>query len=122
MTERLDRVVPSGLSVRSDGCSVNVYCKGLHLHGSAAADYVADVDGRTLADRLSTAAWAILSGTQDAIMEILTEQWPLGPNGGAAEPEARVEGDRLLMWFGEEQAPVVALPPLDLADVMERTT
>ena len=52
-------------------------------------------------------------------METLTEEWPLGPNGRVLEPGARVDGDQLLMWFGDERAPVIALPTLPIAEILE---
>ena len=118
MAERLNGVVPSELAVRSDGPSVDVYGRSTNRHASAAAD-ITEQDGRSLVERLDTAALSILGGTQDAVMEILTEQWPLGPNGGVVYPNARVEGGRLFMWFGDERAPVIVLPPLNVADITD---
>ena len=101
---------------------MDVFGRGTDRHASAAADIIADDDGRSLEERIDTAAWAILNGAQDAVMEILAEQWPLAPNGSVVDPQARIEDDRLLMWFGEEKAPVVALPPLKVRDVLESAT
>ena len=122
LAERLDHVVPSGLSVCARGSSVAVHGPGAARPASEAAEIVSDEDGRALADRIETAARAILNGVQDEVMEILTEQWPAGLNGSAVYPNARVEGDQLLMWFGEEPSPVIVLPPLPVADVMESTS
>jgi hypothetical protein len=96
-----------------------VYAGGDDRHASAAATILRDEDDRSLPERVSTAAWAILNGAQDAVMELLSEEWPLGPNGTVAEPGARVEGDRLVMWFGEESAPVIVLPPVVIAEILE---
>jgi hypothetical protein len=118
MAERLDGVVPSGLTVHSQGPSIDIYARNTHRHASAAADIITE-DGRSLAEQIDTAARSILGGAQDAVMEILMEQWPLGPSGRVVYPDARVEGGRLLMWFGDERAPVIVLPPLNVSDVIE---
>jgi hypothetical protein len=52
-------------------------------------------------------------------MELLREQWPVGEGSQAAEPDARVQEDRLLMWFGDEEKPLIVLPPLRLSDLLE---
>src|SRR5205814_3863257 len=119
MAARLAEVVPSGFTVRSNGVSVDVYGGADDRHASAGAIIVGDEDGRSLAERIETAAWSILNGAQDGVMEILREQWPIAAEGRAAEPEARVQGDELRMWFGDENAPTVALAPLNLRDVIE---
>jgi hypothetical protein len=119
IAERLDQVIPPGLSVRAEGTSVNVYAAKTSRHASGSAETITDDDGRTLVERISTAALVILGGAQDAVMDILTEEWPLGPDGSVVYPASRVEGDNLLMWFGDEQAPVLGLPPLDLTELTD---
>jgi hypothetical protein len=109
----LNQVVPPGLSVRSQGISVNVYSARTSRHAGAGAQRLGELT-EPVEKQIEGIAWAILNGAQDGIMDILTEQWPLGSDGRAAEPGARVEGDQLRMWFGEERAPVLTLPPLDL--------
>jgi hypothetical protein len=119
MAARLAGVVPSGFTVRSNGVSVDVYAGADDRHASAGAAFIGDEDGRSLAERIETAAWAILNGAQDGVMEILREQWPSAADGRAAEPGARVQGGELWMWFGDENAPTVALAPLDLREVVD---
>src|SRR5689334_20787814 len=115
MAQRLSQVVPSGLSVRSNGSSVDVYGRNSDRHASAAAEIIRAEDGRSLAELIDTAARAILGGAQDAVMEILAEQWPLDPSGRVVYPDARVDGGQVLMWFGQDQAPVIVIPPLNVA-------
>jgi len=117
LAARLDKVVPRGLSVRAEGTSVNVCAATDDRHASAGAELIGEQDGRTLAERAEAAAWGILDGAQDGVMEILREQWPLGRDGKAVDAGIRVEGNQLLMWFGDEHAPVIALPPLNLDDL-----
>jgi hypothetical protein len=117
LATRLDKVVPPGLSVRAEGTSVNVYSATDDRHASAGAELIAEQDGRTFAERAEVAAWGILEGAQDGVMELLREQWPLGRDGKAVHAGTRVNGNELLMWFGDEGAPVIALPPLNLDDL-----
>jgi hypothetical protein len=44
----------------------------------------------------------------------LKEPWP-ATAGAMPDAEARVDGRRLIVWFGPETAPVLALAPLPLA-------
>jgi len=117
VARRLDKIVPSGLSVRAEGTSVNVYSATDDRHASAGAEIIADQDGRTFAELAQAAAWSILDGAQDGVMELLREQWPLGRDGKAVDAGTRVNGSELLMWFGDERAPVIALAPLSLDDL-----
>jgi len=116
---RLNEIVPVGFSVRANGCSVDVYTASDDRHASAAASIVMERDGRSLAELVQLAAWAILNGAQDSVIEMLREQWPLGPNGRVAEPAARVEGELLLMWFGKEDQPVIRLSPVSVGEITE---
>ena len=119
MAARLNAVVPSGLLVRSDGPSIGLFTGTDIWGGSIAAEIIADDDGRSLAEKVETAVLAILEGIQDDIMESSKEQWPIGRNGKVSLPGSRVDGERLFMWFGDEADPVVAFPPLSLAEVLE---
>ena len=116
---RLNAVLPPDFSVRAKGANVDVYARGQDRHASVSAKLLASDDGRSLTELMEVAAQGILDGAQDGIMEILTEEWPLGSSGRAAEPGTRVVGDRLLMWFGEEDAPIIALQPLPIAEILE---
>jgi hypothetical protein len=115
---RLDKVVPPGLSVRAEGTSVNVYSATDDRHASAGAELISEEDGRSLSERAALAALGILDGAQDGVMEILREQWPVSAARNAPDAGTRVDGNLLLMWFGDENAPVITLPPLNLDDVV----
>jgi hypothetical protein len=116
LATRLDSVVPPGLSVRARGFVVGV-CDPQWWGGSAIADIVAIEDGRSIVERVETAAQAILSGIQDEVMETTKEQWPVGSTG-VGNPEVRVIGDELRMWFGDESKPVLRLDSLDLNELV----
>lgn len=112
IAERLHSVMPGGLSVRARGDVVVPDWWG----GSAIADIVGREDGRTIVERVQTAAIAIMNSTQDEVMESTKQQWPMGSTG-VAYPEARVIGEHLHLWFGEEAAPAFRLEPIALSEL-----
>jgi hypothetical protein len=112
---RLDSVVPAGLSVRAEGSAVSLYDPE-SWGSSLAADILTEEDGRSIVELVETAAYAIMNSIQDEVMESTKEQWPPGPRG-AAEPEARVIGEQLHLWFGDETAPILRLQPVDLIEL-----
>ena len=112
---RLDDAVPNGLFVRAHADIVGV-CDPDWWGGTGIADIVGTDDGRTIVERVVTAARAIMSSTQDQVIESTKEQWPMGPMG-VAYPEVRVVGEHLHLWFGEEKAPVIRLEPIALTDL-----
>jgi hypothetical protein len=113
----LDEVIPDGLSVRSAGSSLAVYSDGVVVGSSAALEILDDADDSGLTARIETAARAALSGVQDVIIEIIRSPWPATPGGGSdlPQPDCRVEGQELLVWFGAGEAPLLALPAIQLA-------
>ena len=112
LAARLNAVVPDGLTVRAEGSAVSVYDPAL-CGGSAAAESLGKRTGRSIAQLVETVAWAIMESTQDVVMESTKEQWPMGATR-AADAGARVVGDRLYLWFGDEDKPVLCLEPVDL--------
>jgi hypothetical protein len=119
VVSRLNEVIPPRVSVRANGVAVDVYGERGNRAASGAGVIVGDDDGRSLEERVEIAARSILNGAQDAIMELLREQWPLGPNGKAAYSDARVIKGQLRMWYGEEDAPVLVLAPVPIDEIFE---
>ena len=119
VADRLNAVVPRGLSVRAEGTTVSLYAPSW-WPGSSAAEIVTDDDDRSIVDRAETAARTILNAMQDVVMESTREQWPR-PTGAvnAPYPDARVVAEHLQMWFGEEAAPVLRLEPIDLKELAD---
>ena len=115
LAARLNAVVPRGLSVRAEGSAVSVYDPVLS-GGSAGADIFGKGDRRSIAELVETAAWAIMNSIQDVVMESTREQWPMGA-ARAADPGVRVVGDRLHLWFGDEENPVLRLESVDLSEL-----
>ncbi len=116
VAERLNAVVPDGLTVRADGSAVGVYDPAL-CGGCYGAEIFGKEDGRPIVELVETAAWAIMNGIQDVIMESIREQWPMGTTR-AADPGARVAGDQLHLWFGDEDNPVLRLESVDLTTLV----
>ena len=116
LADRLNQIVPAGFTVRSEGIRVNVYQDGRDLGGSPALVILAERDGRSVDEKIETAVLAVLSDIQDRIIEACKGPWPGGFGRGAdlPMPDCRVTGDRLRLWFGEENAPVISVAPIAL--------
>jgi len=117
VADRLDAIMPRGLSVRAEGTTVSLYDPSC-WPASSAAEIMTDDDDRSIVERVETAARSILNATQDVVMESTREQWPR-PTGAANAPypDARIVGERLQMWFGDEAAPALRLEPVDLTEL-----
>ena len=115
MAERLSEIVPPGFSVRVHSAfAIDIIGPdGDDRHADATAVILDLVDRRSPLERAETAASAILSGAQDAVMERLTEQWPLTSDGRWAAPGVATRDGRIEMWFGDEAAPVLRLRSID---------
>jgi len=58
-----------------------------------------------------------MSQVQDLVAVATTEPWPLvivNNRRDMAMPNARVEGNRLHMWYGDSAVPALRLPSVDL--------
>jgi hypothetical protein len=114
---RLNSAVPAGLSVRAKGSEVTLYDPE-SWGASFAAESLTNEDGQPIVELVESVAYTIMNSIQDEVMESTKEQWPLGPRG-AAEPEARVIGEQLHLWFGDEAAPILRLDPVNLIEVAD---
>jgi hypothetical protein len=106
----LDDVAPAGFSVVADGGRIAVTRGGLVVGGSAAPEILED----DAEPHLETVTRSAISAVQDVFAEELTEPWP-ATAGAMPDADARVDDDRLIVWFGSETAPVLALAPFPLA-------
>lgn len=69
------------------------------------------------AERVRDVAYELMSQVQDVIAESTREPWPLTVVDGRrdmAMAEAVIEGDELLMWYGDREAPALQLPAVRL--------
>jgi len=117
---RLNKIVPAGFTVQSNGISVDVYHDGRDLGGTPALDILADRDGRRVSEKIEVAVRAVLSAVQDRVIEELKGPWPGEFRRGAdlPIPDCRVAGDQLLLWFGDESAPAISVLAIPLhADI-----
>lgn len=68
-------------------------------------------------DVYADAAESVLSLAQDVVCEAIDATWP-GPPGAGVDlpmPGARVDGDLVRLWYGDEDAPVLRLRDVQLA-------
>jgi hypothetical protein len=115
LAERLTGVVPAGFVVHEQDAELVVLHDGQVVGISGAPTILETVDAlREPRDNLETAARAALSAVQDYVAEVTTEPWPSAV-GRQPNPDARIDGDSLSMWFGPEDGPVLRLRPVDLA-------
>ena len=115
LARRLDDVAPAGVTVRAQAADLAVLHAGRVVGISGAPAILETVEAlHEPAENLETAVRAALSAVQDYIAEATTEPWP-GTGGRQPNPDARVEANTVLMWFGPEGEPVLSLPPIDLA-------
>jgi hypothetical protein len=80
-------------------------------------------DELLLAEEAPWGAVGVLDLVQHEIAEETMEPWPARSGRqyrGFPNPHARLDGDDLRMWFGEDAHPVLMLDPVDLADVLLR--
>lgn len=74
-------------------------------------------------ENVRLAAYAVLSGVQDHIVEATAEQWPasLSKQRALALPGVTIEDHRLMLWYGDPSAPTLKLEPLSVEELGLRT-
>ncbi len=86
--------------------------------GGDGATTALDVDDDDIGDFevYAEAAEGVLSLAQDVVCEALDATWPAAADGSVdlPIPGARVDGGSMRLWYGDEDAPVLALSPLQL--------
>jgi hypothetical protein len=111
LASRLDDVAPDGFSVVADEGRIRVSRGGSVVGGSAAPEILED----DAEPHIETVARSAASAVQDVFAEELKEPWP-ATAGAMPDADARLDDYLLIVWFGSETAPVLALAPLPLAD------
>jgi hypothetical protein len=105
---RLRDVVPEGFTV-----SASTSGSGVEMSLSYVEEIVEQPHG-SFAGHVETAAWNVLSSLQDLIAEETTEPWPDTNGSSLPVPETAVESGVLRLWYGDRDAPVLALRPIPL--------
>jgi hypothetical protein len=107
LAERLDGVVPAGVQIFAQGASVSVQDdSGLGLVQDVGG--ILEQHGDSI-DLIVLACLSVLNSVQDFVAETLTVPWP---DAEMAMPGVRVADDRILLWYGDESDPALALPPI----------
>lgn len=118
LATRLDSVVPAPFRLSARGGRLEVYV-GENLDSTPSTlEMIVDDQSRELAERLESAVSAILSEVQDTISEHLHTPWPSVDGRHMALPGVRVDAELIHLWYGDEQAPVLRISAVKIADII----
>ena len=121
LAARLNEVVPEPCRVEAESKGVSVYAVDALLGGSDAPLMLEDDDDCAPGERLTGAAYFVLSGVQDCICEYLGEPWPSADGRNLAMPQVRSDERQVALWYGSEdrEAAVISLPPILIAEISD---
>lgn len=110
LRDRMQDVVPPKIRVSTEG-DMLVFRSGYSTgrSGSYACQWLRQGRG-SWSERLQQAARLAFSDLQDFVDEETTEPWP--GKTTPPTPDARIEAGRLLIWFGDPNAPDLEINPL----------
>lgn len=115
---QMSAVMPPGYRLEIDGEILWLTSPDGGRAGSSSDWLIQDV---LLEDDALVGAVQGLNQIQQEIAEETTDPWPAasGPEyGGFPEPGGQIVRDRLHLWFGSRDEPVIELEPIDLANVI----
>lgn len=118
LARRLNDIAPAFFRLSADEGRVNIYNGDTLDTISYTPEFVED-ETRELKDVLFTATWSVLSALQDVISELTRDAWPSTDRRTMALPDVRVDADAVHLWYGEERAPLIPLPPIRLDEIMK---
>lgn len=96
----------SGYRISAEDADVVLLAPQGDRSSNGAAGILDDVDDqRDLAERVTTAARAVLSHVQDTLAAATGQPWP-GTGPQLPLPDARIEEGDLIAWFGDSGSPV----------------
>lgn len=110
----MKEVTPAGIAVSTEGDRLvfrSSYSAG--RAGSYACQWLHRGTG-SLSERVREAARLAFSDLQDFVDEETTEPWPGMTT--PPTPDARIEARCVIVWFGDPQAPDLAITPLLVED------
>jgi hypothetical protein len=114
LCDRMKEVIPAGIGVSADGDLLmfrSSYSSG--TAGSYACQWIHTGTG-SVTERVRQAARLAFSDLRDFVNEETTEPWP-GVTS-PPRPDARIEAGRVIIWFGDPQAPDLVIPSIQLED------
>jgi hypothetical protein len=126
LAARLSAVVPGrvSISVSEEGQLLFRLYDSWYAGGSDPRTALVDLGGDP-AEAVCVAAANALDALQDYVCEASGEPWPVVKGGSEkrtiANPHAVVAGSRIHMWFGDHDAPTLALEDLPVESVIETT-
>jgi hypothetical protein len=113
------RLIAAIDSLMPASCTTSIHRRWLTVaidgNAEVSIDLAVDED---LPDRDAVLAFNVLSTIQDVIVRASTRPWP--PTSDPLHlpyPGARLRQGQLVVWFGSESHPTVAVPPIDLATI-----
>lgn len=112
LAERMKAVVPSGVRISVEG---NMLWFRSDFNSGSSGSYACqwlDEGTGTPSERIREACWHAFSDLQDFVDEETTEPWP--GLRTPPTPYARIENGSVIVWFGDAQAPDLAITPLTL--------
>ena len=86
-----------------------------------ASPEIADDETRELGERLYTAVEVVLNSVQDSISEETRAPWPSKDGRAMATLGVRVGRDAIYLWYGDETAPVLEVPKIPFAEIVEQS-
>ena len=120
LARRLNEAMPAGFRLTPANARLALHVNGF-LDGTVTSPELADEETRELEERLWTAVYGVLNYVQDSISEETREPWPSKDRRAMAMPGVRVGRDAIYLWYGDETAPVLGLPKIPLAEIMEQS-
>ena len=114
LAERMREVVPPGIRIQEVGDTIWFADDSPSARSGGAGTYACQVlhkDGDP-EHRLVEACWRALDDLQDFIDESTTEPWPGTRN--VPRPGAYIDGDEVLLWYGDIRHPALRLRPIPL--------
>lgn len=114
LCDRMTDVIPSGIGVSTAGNRLvfrSSYSSG--RAGSYACQWLHNGTG-SMPERVREAACLAFRDLQDFVDEETTKPWP--GTTSPPRPNARLEAGHVIVWFGDPQAPDLAIPPIQFED------
>jgi hypothetical protein len=118
LVSRLNDVVPTPFRLSALGNLLHIEVGETVSSMSSTLDIVDD-ESRDLTERLETAVDSVLNTLQDDISEYLCTPWPSLNGRMMAMPEVHSDGEWLHLGYGDRKAPILSLPSIRIADIMD---